>query len=79
MPIIKSAKKQMRSSARKRKMNLDCRKAVKTSLRAANDQPTAETLKAAQKALDKAAGRNTIHRNKAARLKSRLARKLKSA
>lgn len=78
MPIIKSAKKQVRSSARRKKANADRRKAIKGTVRSAHDKTTPETLSAAFKALDKAANRHTIHRNKAARLKSRLSRKLRT-
>ena len=77
MPIIKSAQKQMRGAVRKRAANLSRRKAIKGTIKSVHDQPTAETLKAAFKAIDKAAKVKTIHRNKAARLKSRLAKKVK--
>jgi len=77
MPIIKSAKKQVRSSARRRVTNLQRRRAVKVAVRGMHDAPSAAALSAAFKALDKAARRGTIHHGKAARLKSRLAHRLK--
>jgi small subunit ribosomal protein S20 len=76
MPIIKSAQKQMRSSARRKTANLKRRKIVRDKLRSAND---ATGVSAAFKALDKAAQKGTIHQNKANRLKARLTRKVKAA
>lgn len=49
---------------------------MRESLRSASD---AAGMSKAFKAVDKAAKRGTIHRNKAARLKSRLARRVKAA
>ncbi|MDD5606007.1 MAG: 30S ribosomal protein S20 [Patescibacteria group bacterium] len=74
MPIIKSAKKRMRSSARQKALNLSVKQAYKSSVKTARAQKSDETVKQAFKALDKAAKRGVIHPNKAARLKSRLAK-----
>lgn len=72
MPIIKSAKKKMRSDKRKRARNLRAKLIVKAAVKTARQNPGSETFKAAQRALDKAVTTRLIHRNKAARLKSRL-------
>lgn len=74
MPIIKSAKKRMRSSARKKTQNLITKQAYKVAVKTARAGQTPETMKQAHKALDKAANKGVIHHNKAARLKSRLAK-----
>ena len=76
MPQIKSAKKWTRASERRRKRNLD----VKTKLRSAYKKATganapAEVKRAASSAFDKAAARGIIHKNKANRKKSRLAKR----
>ncbi len=76
MPNIKSAKKRVLVA----KARNDRNKAAKTELRTAikkarADEATAEVIKAASVKLDKAAGKGLIHKNKAARLKSRLAKK----
>lgn len=76
MPNIKSAKKRVLVA----KTRNDRNKAAKTELRtvikkARADEATAETIKTASVKLDKAAGKGLIHKNKAARLKSRLAKK----
>lgn len=76
MPNIKSAKKRVLVA----KARNDRNKAAKTELRTAikkarADEATAEVIKTASVKLDKAAGKGLIHKNKAARLKSRLAKK----
>jgi len=77
MPIIKSAKKQVRSSAKKRQLNATQRRTMKEAVKRVRTAPSAEKLSLAFKALDKASKRGVIHRNKAARLKSRLNRTIK--
>ena len=78
MPIIKSAKKKVRSDKRKRARNLRFKAGLKTALKVARKEPTPEYLRAAQAVLDKAVTAHIIHQNKAARLKSRLAKKTKT-
>ncbi len=84
MPIIKSAKKALRQSKRKQAKNLVYKTGVKKTKKLiekkvlAKDKDGAKTdLKAFYKIVDKAAKKNVLHKNKAARLKSRLAKKLK--
>ncbi len=85
MPIKKSAKKYMRVTARKTEINKKTkglfRSAIKKSAEAIskNDAKTAqEWAKKAFKALDKAAQKNVIHKNTAARKKSRLNKAIKA-
>ena len=80
MPITSSAKKALRSSKRKRVVNLarkeSMAKAVKTvkKLTASKSKKEAqEALSAAYKAIDKAAKKGVIKKNAASRKKSRLA------
>lgn len=75
MPIIKSAKKALRSSAKKRARN----EKFKVELKAAIKKADAKNLDATYSKIDKAVKKNLIHKNKAARLKSRLAKKLSQA
>jgi small subunit ribosomal protein S20 len=85
MPIIKAAKKALRSSARKHAVNLrrsramkDAVKEVKTlSAKVAKD--AVAQLPKAYKAIDKAAKRGLIKKNAAARMKSRLSKTVKKA
>ncbi len=74
MPIIKSAKKAVTNAARKRVFNQVRRKNYKAAVKTARTESSIVNLAAAAKALDKAAKGGTIHRNKASRLKSRLAK-----
>ncbi len=76
MPIIKQAIKKVRQDKRKTEINLVVRGKYKKAVSAFRKNPSAALLSAAFKALDRAAKTNVIHRNKAARLKSRLSKKL---
>lgn len=82
MPIIKSAKKALRVGRRKEKINDLTREKVKSALKAArlaiaaSEKGAEEKIKLAYRELDIAAKKNVIHKNKASRLKSRLAKKL---
>lgn len=81
MAIKQSAKKAIRSSARKRVFNLRRSRAMKGTIKevatlAATGKPqeAAAKLPAAYRAIDKAAKRGVIKDNTAARKKSQLAR-----
>ena len=83
MPNIKSSIKSMRVDAKRRARNVfektRMKKAQKLVLAAiaAGDAAEAKRLfPAAQKAIDQAAANNTIHKNAAARKKSKLALKI---
>lgn len=78
MPITKSAKKALKVSKRRQAENLLMKqeiknrvKGLKLSVTAKNKDITSE-LSLAYSALDKAAKKHLIHKNKASRLKSRL-------
>lgn len=80
MANIKSAKKQIRVQARKRQNNIkrldafrDARKEVKKLLdKGAKAEEVNTAVSNFYKQVDKAAKRNTVHKNAAARYKSRL-------
>lgn len=81
MPKIKSAKKALRQSVRRRARNLVRKDAYKDAVKAyrklMESKQTAhapEVLTRAYRALDKAAKSGVIKKNKASRLKSRLAK-----
>jgi len=86
MPHTQSAKKRLKQSnarkARNRATKAELRTKVK-SVRAAVAAGNADVAKtesiATQAKLDRAAARGVIHKNKAARVKSRLAKALKAA
>lgn len=73
MPITKSAIKALKQSKVKAARNLDKKRAIKTALKKTTD---AKALSKTQSILDKAVKTGYIHKNKAARLKSRLAKKI---
>lgn len=74
--INKSAKKRVLTDAKKRLKNKaiksKMRTAIKKVLNAENKEEAVKCLKSAQIELDKAARKNVIHKNTAARKKSRL-------
>lgn len=78
MPVIKSAKKKLRKDKKRQVKNDATRSSYKKALKNTKKSPTPKNLSQTSKELDKAAGKNVIHKNKAARLKSRLAKKASS-
>jgi small subunit ribosomal protein S20 len=76
VPRIKSAKKRMRQSEKRNEQNRAKRSQLRTAVkraRAAGDA-AAPAMGEAVSLLDRAGRKNLIHPNKAARLKSRLAK-----
>ena len=76
MPVTKQAIKKVRQDKKKAKFNLLKKTAYKKNVANFLKNPTESALKAAFSALDLAAKTNVIHKNKAARLKSRLSKKI---
>ncbi len=75
MPNIKSAKKDMRKARVATIRNRASRSALRTALkRASADESTDEQRRQAVVLLDRAARKGLIHKNAAARRKSRLAK-----
>ena len=79
MPNIKSAKKRMRSNAKKADVNTLVSSSMKTAIKKVernvkdgNKEEAANNLNIAFQRIDKAMTSGLIHKNKAARLKSRL-------
>lgn len=78
MANTSSAKKAVRTIARRTEENKSIRTGVKTAIKKALKAEPAQAKEAlgnANKALDQAASKGVIHKNKAARQKSRLAKK----
>ena len=78
MPVTKQAIKKVRADKRKTIINLRVKKTLKRTVTAFSKNPTATALKSVYKLADRAAKTNIIHKNKAARLKSRLSNLVKS-
>ena len=79
MPNIKSAKKWARASEKRRKRNLAVKTMLKSAYKKAVETPTKANVTAAGALHDKAAARGIIHKNKANRKKSRLAKRAAAA
>ncbi len=79
MPNIKSAKKRVRSNAKKETVNTYVFSSMRTAIKnveknakALNKEETKKSLNIAIQRIDKAVKSGLVHKNKAARLKSRL-------
>lgn len=74
MPVTKTAKRALRVSKRKFLVNADIRKRLEVALREAKKSKTTEKIGKAMSLADRAAKKNVIHKNKASRIKSSLAK-----
>ncbi len=83
MANIKSQKKRIltnaKAAARNKAVKAELKTRVKTATKAAGSETATDTARIAQKRLDTAAAKGIIHKNQAARRKSRLAKKLNAA
>ena len=79
MPVTKQAIKKVRQDKRKTIYNLRVKKTYKQAVAAFRKNPTLKGIGEVFSKLDKAAKTNIIHKNKAARLKSRLSKLIKSS
>lgn len=80
MPQRKSAKKELKKSLKRRKLNLTRKKAIKEAIKNfkkaiqnKNKEEIRNSLSSVYKILDKAAAKKVIHPNKAARKKRKIA------
>ena len=85
MPQRKAAQKALRADKKRKERNLVIKRKIKQTtkqflkaIEAKNAEDAKKKLDAVYRALDKAASKKYIHKNKASRKKSRLAKKLKS-
>jgi small subunit ribosomal protein S20 len=83
MPNIKSAKKRLKQSIKRRERNRAAKATLKTTVKkaetaldAGNKEEASKAIKAAVKRLDKTAQKGVIHKKAASRKKSRLMTKL---
>ena len=77
MANTSSAKKAIRSSERKRVINVRVKRSFREAVKTASTSGSKEDLSKAFQAIDKAAKTNIIHKNTAARYKSTLSKKAK--
>jgi len=80
---IKSQIKRIKTNAKRAERNKavksELRTRVKTAVRATGTADASEAMRAAVKRLDKAASKGVIHKNQAARRKSRLMKRVNAA
>ena len=76
MPVTKTAKRALRGSRTKEKVNKLIVSSLEASVRAAKKSKAVEKIAKAVSLADRAAKKNVIHKNKAARIKSQLAKLL---
>ncbi len=77
MPVIKNAKKALRRDRQREKVNTPIRSRVHRYIKRLKEDSTPENLSLAHSAIDRAAKKGIIHKNKAKRLKSRLSRSIR--
>ncbi len=75
MPNIKSAKKKLRQDIKREKQNMTYKKTLKKTVKNIGKMKNKDLTKA-HSTIDKAAKKGIIHKNKAARLKSKVSRSL---
>ena len=76
MPVTKTAKRALRSSKRKEAVNKVTISQLEVAIRKARKSKTSLLVKKASSLIDRAAKKGILHKNKAARLKSQLAKLL---
>ncbi len=74
MPVLKHAKKKLRQDKKRTIQNKKIKDLFKKLVKEAKDKKTAESLSAAFSGIDKAAKKFILNKNKAARMKSSLAK-----
>lgn len=78
MPIIKSAKKRVRVNRKAAVRNSKTKRALKASFKLFAKSPSADSHSSAQSNVDKMVKKGIIHKNKAARMKAKLAAEAKA-
>lgn len=76
MPVIKSAKKKLKQDRIREKVNAKKKDALKSLIKKARKAPSIAMLRDVSRAVDKAAKTHLIHKNRASRIKSSIAKLL---
>lgn len=79
MPIIKSAKKRVRVANKAAVRNSKTKRSLRGALKVFSRSPSTKSHSSVQSNVDKAVKKGVVHKNKAARLKSRAAQKAKAS
>ena len=76
MPISRSAKKSLRKSITNRKDNVTLKNKFKEMVKKFLAKPSQKGMEEAQSMLDKAVKKGILHKNKVARMKSQMSKKI---
>jgi|JRYK01.1.fsa_nt_gb ribosomal protein S20 len=79
MPIIKSAIKRMKQTAKRRARNIELKQNIKSAVKAFKAKPTSEGLSKVQSQYDTAVKKKLLKKNTAARRKAQIAKEAKAA
>jgi len=79
MPLIKSAKKRVKTAKKAAVRNSKTKRSLKSALKVFARKPTAKSHSQAASNVDKAVKKGLVHKNKAARTKRKLAAHAKAA
>ena len=79
MPIIKSAIKRMKQTAKRRERNIGTKRDIKSAVKAFEAKPTADSLASAYSEIETAVKKNILNKATAARRKSALSKTAKEA
>ncbi len=79
MPIIKSAKKRVRSTHKATARNTRTKRSLRGAIKTFSKTPSAKSHSSLSSEIDKALKKGVLHKNKAARLKKRAAAKAKAS
>jgi len=74
MPITKSAKKKLKVDRKRESSNKRAEAFINLAIKKVQKKPSPEGIKKAFRAIDKGVKKNIFHKNKAARIKSRLSK-----
>jgi small subunit ribosomal protein S20 len=74
MPVIKSAKKKLKVDRKRELANKKAESFINLLIKKTQKKPTEKSVTEAFRAIDKGVKKNIFHKNKAARIKSRLSK-----
>jgi small subunit ribosomal protein S20 len=74
MPVIKSAKKKLKVDRKRESANKKTESSIDFVIKKAQKKPTPTSIREAFKAIDKGVKKNIFHKNKGARMKSKLSK-----
>lgn len=78
MPVTKTAKRALRVSKRKEQINKRTISQLEVAIRTAKKKPNLDNVRKVSSLADRAAKKNIIHKNKAARIKSAISKLAKA-